>query len=123
MPAPTVAVVDDDGPVRTALSRLLRTLGYRTIEHASGEALLDSRSLHDVDCLLLDVHLPGLSGMEVIDRVRVAATKLPIVLMSGRYEVGLAERSLDAGASAFLRKPFDEADLVEAIEVAMSPRP
>ena len=113
-----IAIVDDDGSVRRALTRLLRAHGFATVTHDSGREFLRSSLLHQVDCLLLDVHMPGMSGMQVLEEVRVAATKLPVVLMTGRYEPDLAQRSLDAGASAFLRKPFDEAELVQAIRVA-----
>jgi FixJ family two-component response regulator len=117
-----IAVVDDDASVRRALDRLLRSHGYQTVVHASGADFLASPHLHRVECLILDVHMPGLSGIEVIEAVRDAATKLPVILMTGRYEVDFAQRSLDAGASAFLRKPFEEEALLEALEVATRDR-
>ena len=117
-----IAIVDDDASVRKALARLLRAHGFDTVTHDSGREFLDSSTLHDVECLLLDVHMPRMSGIEVLEEVRVAATKLPVVLMTGRYEVDFAQRSLDAGASAFLRKPFDEAGLLEAINTATRER-
>lgn len=117
-----IAIVDDDASVRRALARLLQAHGYATITHDSGREFLDSPRLHEVECLLLDMHMPGMSGMDVLEEVRVAATKLPVILMTGRYEVDFAQRSLDAGASAFLRKPFDEAGLLEAIEIATKER-
>ena len=117
-----IAIVDDDASVRKALSRLLRSHGFDTVTHDSGREFLDSATLHDVECLLLDMHMPGMSGIEVLEEVRVAATKLPVVLMTGRYDVDFAQRSLDAGASAFLRKPFDEVGLLEAINTATQER-
>jgi FixJ family two-component response regulator len=110
-----VAVVDDDLSVRKALRRLLLSVGVQSVVHESGREFLASPALHEVDCLLLDVHMPGMSGLEVLAEVRVAATKLPVILMTGRYEVDFAERALDAGASAFLRKPFGETDLFAAL--------
>jgi FixJ family two-component response regulator len=114
-----IAIVDDDPSVRRALARLLRSHGFDTSTHASGADFLASPALHDVECLLLDVHMPGMSGTEVLEAVREAASKLPVVLMTGRYEVDFAQRALDAGASAFLRKPFEEQELLDAIARAM----
>lgn len=117
-----VTVIDDDASVRRALVRLLDSLGVRSEGHASGSDFLASRALHEADCILLDVHMPGMSGMEVLEQVRDAATKVPVVLMTGRYDPAFAERSLAAGADAFLRKPFDEGDLISAIERATGSR-
>ena len=117
-----VAVIDDDASVRRALVRLLTALGVASEEHASGAGFLASRDLHDTDCVLLDVHMPGMSGMEVLEQIREAATKVPVVLMTGRYDPAFAERSLAAGASGFLRKPFDEGDLIAAVERATGSR-
>jgi FixJ family two-component response regulator len=110
-----VAVVDDDPSVRRALTRLLRSVGVPAAAHASGLDFLESRALHDVDCLVLDVHMPGMTGLEVLEEVRVAASKLPVVLMTGRYEAEFEERALAAGASALLRKPFSDAVFFAAI--------
>jgi len=116
--AGAVAIVDDDLSVRRALARLLRSIGVDVVTHASGPEFLASPGLHDVDCLVLDVHMPGMSGIEVLDEVRVAASKLPVVLMTGRYESDFAQRALAAGASAFLRKPFSDEELSAAITEA-----
>jgi two-component system response regulator FixJ len=117
-----IAIVDDDASVRTALRRLLLVHGISSVTHPSGPAFLDSKTLHDVECLILDIHMPGMSGLDVLEEVRVAATKLPVILMTGRYDADFARRSLDAGASAFLGKPFEEDELLRAIEVAIRDR-
>ncbi len=113
-----VAVVDDDLSVRRALERLFASVHIRCAAHESGLGFLESPALHDADCLLLDLHLPGMSGTEVLAEVRVAASKLPVILMTGRYEVDFADKALSAGASAFLRKPFGEEELFDAIKAA-----
>lgn len=93
-------------------------MGIDYVTHASGRDFLDSRQLHEVECLVLDVHMPGLSGMEVLAEVRVAATKLAVILMTGRYDQGFADDAIAAGASVVLRKPFDETAFFAAIEEA-----
>jgi len=104
--------------VRRALERLLTSVGVRCDTHESGLEFLQSPALHDFDCLILDLHLPGMSGTEVLAEVRVAASKLPVILMTGRYEVDFAEKALSAGACGFLRKPFGEHELFDALKVA-----
>jgi FixJ family two-component response regulator len=113
-----VAVVDDDPSVRRALTRLLRSVGVPCLTHDSGSEFLASPKLHDFDCLILDVHMPRMSGIEVLEEIRVVASKLPVVLMTARYDVDFAEKALVAGASAFLRKPFTEEELFAAISDA-----
>ena len=114
----SIAIVDDDASVRRALLRLFRSVGVDAVAHESGVEFLESRALHDVECLVLDVHMTGMSGLEVLEEVRVVATKLPVVLMTGRYEPDFEDRALAAGASAFLRKPFPDEELFAAIAEA-----
>ena len=114
----SIAIVDDDPSVRRALLRLFRSVGVDAVGHEFGVEFLGSRALHDVECLILDVHITGMSGLEVLEEVRVAATKLPVVLMTGRYEPDFEDRALAAGASAFLRKPFLDEELFAAIAEA-----
>lgn len=118
-----LAIVDDDGSVRRALKRLLTASGFEIVTHDSGPEFLESRMLHEVECILLDVHMPRMSGIDVLAAVRDAATKVPVVLMSGRYESDFAERALEAGASAVLRKPFSEEDLLTGIALATGVQP
>ena len=113
-----VAVVDDDPSVRRALTRLLASVGVPCLAHGSGSEFLESPRLHDFDCLILDVHMPRMSGIEVLEAIQVAASKLPVVLMTARYDVDFAEKTLAAGASAFLRKPFTEDELFAAVSEA-----
>ena len=113
-----VAVVDDDRSVRRALRRLLATVGFEAVTHDGGPEFLASPALHEVDCLLLDVHMPGMSGFQVLAEIREASAKLPVVLMTARYEADFTIRALEAGASAMLRKPFSEQELMDALHEA-----
>jgi len=113
-----IAIVDDDLSVRQALERLLGSVGIRTVGHGSGLDFLESPALHDADCLLLDLHLPGMSGSEVLGEVQVTSSKLPVVLMTGRYDRDFAQKALAAGASGFLSKPFSGESLFEALSTA-----
>lgn len=117
-----IAIVDDDVSVRRALMRLLKSMGMRSESHGSGIDFLQSPALHEADCLLLDLHLPGMSGAEVLGEVRIAVSKLPVVLMTGRHERDFGTKALAAGASAFLRKPFSEEALFEALTTATGKR-
>lgn len=117
-----VAIVDDDRSIRVAVSRLLTSIGVRSVAHESGRDFLASRELHEVECVILDVHMPGMSGLEVLQEIEVAATKLPVVLTTGRYDAEFAARAFAAGASAFLRKPFDESELFAALAEATGAR-
>jgi len=117
-----IAIVDDDVSVRQALERLLKSVGIVSESHGSGMDFLESPALHDADCLLLDLHLPGMSGTEVLGEIRVAASKIPVVLMTGRHEVDFGKKAMAAGASAFLRKPFGEEALFDALATATGKR-
>ncbi len=117
---PLIAVVDDDLPVRKALQRLLRSAGFLVQTYPSGEDFL--RTLHVVqpDCLVLDLHLPGLSGLEVLHQLISVGAGFPTILMTGSNSSGLAGTSTAAGAVAFLVKPLEEAELLSAVQQAMA---
>jgi FixJ family two-component response regulator len=122
-PSGRVAVVDDDPSVRRALRRLLATVGFEAVTHEGGREFLASPALHNVDCLLLDVHMPGMSGLEVLAEIGDVSAKLPVVLMTARYEADFTSRALEAGASTMLRKPFSEQELVDALHEAAGLQP
>ncbi len=116
----TVLVVDDDKSVRKALSRLLRSHGYRVFAFESAEELLQSKLLADQVCLILDIRLPGLSGFELYDILRSTGITCPVVFITACDESQL-ERSLEkVGPAGYLRKPFGEKSLLDAIQFACS---
>jgi FixJ family two-component response regulator len=116
-----VAVVDDEVAVRTALSRLLRLAGYEAPTHASGEAFLDSLAGGRPDCVLLDVHMPAMSGLQVQARLRAGGVRLPVVFITASDDPEVARSALEAGGLRLLCKPFSNHDLLAAIETALKP--
>lgn len=117
-----VCIVDDDGPVRTALANLLQSAAYATVAFASGEALLASTRLADIDCAVLDIRLGGMDGFALQQRLLEKLPGLPVVLISGHGDEAMRQRALKAGAIAFLRKPIDVDALLACIHDALATR-
>lgn len=115
-----IAVVDDEGPVRVALSRLLRLAGYSVSTFASGEELLASLESRLPSCVVLDVHLPGLSGFDVEQRLRAAQRDIAIVFITASDDLALTLTALEASGARLLRKPFSNDSLIEAIDAALA---
>lgn len=118
--APVVAVLDDEPEMRKALRRLLTSRGFRVEEYACGEDLLAALSSHPLDCLLLDLHMPGVNGFDVLETFRSRQIPVPVVVLTAHDEPGTADRVCSLGASAYLKKPVDKAALLAAIETATS---
>jgi FixJ family two-component response regulator len=118
-PGVRVAVVDDEVPVRTALGRLLRLAHYDVTLFASGEAFLESLDIQSPDCVVLDINLPGMSGLDVQRRLRSVCIAIPAICITSGEDVSLAREVFDAGAVNLLRKPFSNHDLLEAIRTAL----
>ncbi len=120
---PYIAIVDDEEPVRKALKRLLRASGLEAESYASGQDFLDARSQRQPDCLVLDLHMPGMSGLEVLRELRDARATLPAVVITAYDEPATREQCLAAGAAAYLRKPLDERLLLNAISATVKRNP
>jgi two-component system response regulator FixJ len=120
-----LVVVDDDGDVRKALARLLRCLGHQVDVFDSVEAF-DSQSFSPdcamIDCAIIDVRMPGESGIRLCERLRARDLPVPVVLISGESTVGIDSQAA-IGATPSIAKPFDDATLVEAITDAIAARP
>jgi FixJ family two-component response regulator len=117
--APTVYVVDDAREVRMALSRLLGASGYQVSEFESAERFLEEQDAEAPGCLLLDVCMPGLSGIELQRTLAGSPCARPIVFLSGKGDVQIGVHAMKEGAVDFLTKPIDHAQLVAAIEQAL----
>lgn len=122
-PAPLIAIVDDDDSLREALLGLLRSLGFRGRGYGSSEDFLAEARSPACDCLLTDHHLPGLSGLDLLQRLRAAGQSTPVILMTARSEAGLRERALADGALCLLIKPFAEAQLLHCLHRALPGTP
>jgi FixJ family two-component response regulator len=116
-----VAVIDDDESVRKALKRLLRAVNLDADAFASGREFLDSVASHVPDCVVLDLHMPGMSGLDVQGQLEREDLRIPIVVITGYDEPQARAQCPAAGAAAFLRKPLDDEVLLAAIERAASP--
>lgn len=116
----TVFVVDDDKSVRKSLGRLLRSFGYDVELFASADEFLQRLPCEGVGCLVLDVQLPGLNGLELQEKLAGCHSMLPIVFITGHGDLSTGVRAMEAGASAFITKPFREETLLEAIDRALA---
>ncbi len=119
-PTPEVFVIDDDVAVCVALSRLIRAAGFRVQTFSAAEELLASQRLRDAQCLVVDVHLPHLTGLELQKHMTDQGIDLPIVFITGRGDIPMSVRAMKAGAVEFLQKPFDDEALLDAIRQGLS---
>ena len=111
-----VAVVDDDESIRRALKRLLHALAFDTEAYGSGREFLESYHAFHPDCVVLDLHMEGMSGLDVQRHLQRMATRPPVVVITGHDNPGVRAESLSLGADAFLPKPVDRQLLVSTIE-------
>jgi FixJ family two-component response regulator len=118
-----VAVVDDEASVRKALRRLLCASGLAAETFASGQEFLEWRKNHRVDCVVLDLQMPGLTGLEVQQHLLRAGVRLPVVIITGHDEPTTHAQCLSAGAAAYLCKPLDDEVLLAAISQAVDNAP
>ena len=113
--APLLAVVDDDADVRIALMRLVSSAGFAVETFASGTEFLRSVQDHEPDCVLLDLHMPGMSGFDVQGALAKSHPAVPVVVMTGHDTPESRARAVQMGAKVYLRKPINDAALLVAI--------
>jgi FixJ family two-component response regulator len=116
-----VAAVDDDRRVRESVQSVLESAGYEAVTFDSAEAFLDSGVLARVMCVLADVRLPGIDGIELQRRIRGARPAMPVIFMTAHDDDDIRQRALRDGAVAFMVKPFDAGELLEHIARTMPP--
>ena len=118
-PQPTVFVIDDDALLREALSSLFRSVGLQVKTLASAAEFLQLKLPEAPICLVLDVRLPGLSGLDFQAELAKAHTDIPIVFMTGHGDIPMTVRAMKAGAVEFLPKPFRDQDMLDAVQLAL----
>jgi FixJ family two-component response regulator len=118
--APTVFIIDDDQAVRDAISLLLRADGLAVATFASAAAFLESAAVQQPGCLVLDVRMPGMSGLDLQKQLRARGYRIPILFMTGHGDVPMAIRAMKAGAFDFLEKPFQGELLLERVREALA---
>ena len=116
---PTVIVVDDDPGIREALEGLFRSVDMRVLPFGSVQDFLAAKLPDGPCCLVLDVRLPGQSGLDLQDRLAKAGVRIPIVFITGHADVQMSVRAMKAGAVEFLEKPFRDQELLDAIQLAI----
>ena len=117
--APVVFVVDDDPAMRESLRWLIESIGLTVQTHATAKEFLDRYDPASVGCLVLDVRMPGLSGLDLQDELAARGTVLPIIMITGYAEVPMAVRAMKAGAIDFIEKPFSDQDLLDRVRLAI----
>jgi FixJ family two-component response regulator len=114
-----ISIIDDDDSVRESLQRLMRSVGFVVNVFASAEEFLDSDCLRNTDCLILDVRLPGMNGLELQRHLATSHSEIPIIFITSYEDDEVRARALNAGAVDYFLKPFDDEDLLNAIDVAL----
>ena len=117
--APTVFVVDDDPSIRKALGRLLKADGFQVQKFQSAEEFLELHPVGTPACLVLDVSMPGLNGLDLQQQLADRNSALPIVFITGHGDIPMSVRAMKAGATDFLVKPFKSSDLLKAVRQAV----
>ncbi len=122
MTEPLIAIVDDDESVRTAIGGMIESFGYSSVTFGSASEFLKSDGLPDPSCLILDVQMPGISGLELQDQLFAQGRRIPTIFVTAFPDTRVRERALQAGAICFLPKPFERSDLLGCIQNALGKR-
>jgi FixJ family two-component response regulator len=114
-----ISIIDDDASIREATKGFMRSLGYLAATFASAEEFLASERICDTSCLISDIKMPGMSGIELQDHLIVSGSCVPIIFVTAFPDEKTRRRALEAGAFCFLSKPFSEEDLIGCLDKAL----
>jgi FixJ family two-component response regulator len=117
---PAVAIIDDDEPFRIALVESLMSLGYATCDFRSAEEFIARSGTVTCDCVITDIHMPGMSGFDLKRLLAERGSKVPVIMITARSEPGLEARANAAGVVWLLRKPFESSQLVHCLDQALN---
>lgn len=117
---PIVAAVDDDLRIRESIASLLESAGYGPVVFSSAEEFLSSGTLAAATCVITDVRMPGMDGIELQRRIKLERPRLPVILMSAHHDADIRRTGIDEGAVDVLYKPFDAADLLKLVQAAVT---
>jgi FixJ family two-component response regulator len=115
-----ISIIDDDGPTRTAVAALMRAKGFTPSTYESAEGFLNARAQDTSQCIITDIFMPGLSGIELKQRLNNDACTVPVIMISARLEEHSESQALASGAFCVLRKPFKAHALIQCVERALS---
>ncbi len=118
--APLISIIDDDESLRLALVGLLRSLGYRAGSHGSAEAFLNSGEADSACCIITDIQMCGLSGIDLKQLLDARACRIPVIMITARSEDSLLAKALASGAFCLLKKPFEANALIECLDRALT---
>jgi FixJ family two-component response regulator len=116
---PMISIVEDDEAVREATKSLLCSMGYWVSTFASANEFLQSERLHDTSCLITDLHMPGLSGIELQDRLIAGGHGMPIIFITAYFDEKARTRAMKAGAVGFMSKPYSDKQLIDCLDHAL----
>ena len=116
---PLISIVDDDDALRNSLDDLIRSIGFQTQGFPSADAFLSSNQARDTACLILDVRMPGMNGLDLQRQIVATNWRIPIIFITSHADDDARARALQAGAVAFLYTPFREDELLNAIDAAL----
>jgi FixJ family two-component response regulator len=118
---PSISIIDDDESMRRAIVALVRSAGYDAHGFASAEEFLGSGTVQSFACIITDIQMPGMSGIELKQHLTASQSSVPVIMITARHDPDLEKKAIASGAACFLRKPFEADALIRCVEGALTP--